>query len=237
MTSFRAATVALIGLFLCGQAPNSEAQFDGLKKMMGGGTSEEKPADPSTEVEKSEGDDSASVAVVDAAPSAETIEADLTRIIIVTSRALGAFNEALGLKEQAEKANANATCMEKGECGVADAVAVVQSSSEEAQAAVEARKQEGSKLSAEASKAAAEGLLPAIQGIPLWIRVSKGGQALMADKMQMLKARKLAKALPKVPGAMQGSIATLRAGISYLSFSGADTSSLEAALTEGTADL
>lgn len=194
----------------------ASAQLGGLMKK--GGT--DKSADASSS-------DSSSGSAAGEKPSAETIEKDLKQIIVVTSRALSAFNEALGMKEQAAKAASNADCLEKGQCGVADAVAVVQSAQEATKVAVEGMKSEGKKLSADASKKAVAALVPAIQGIPLWKRVIDGGKALQSDRMAMMKAGALVKALPKVPGAMQGTFATFDAGLSYLSFSGVDGKTLD----------
>jgi hypothetical protein len=214
VSSRKIAALVVFGLF----ASAADAQIPGLGKLLGG-SKDEKATSSAT------------------APSADQLEKDLTSVVVNTSKALSALNEALGLKAEADEAAKNAECAEKGTCGVDDSIGVIQKSAANLKSVAEARQAEGKKLDAKAGASAASALEPGIKTIPNWIAVKNGVQALSGDKTAMIKARGLMKSAPKVPGALTGTVSMINATISYLGFSGVDTKSLKSSMSAATADL
>ena len=207
-TSLSIAVAALAALLTL---PQAQAQIGGLGGLLGGGKSADsaKKSDP------------------------QSVEKDLKTIIAATSKSVAGLLGALGMKEESDKMTKNAECMEKSECGVKDGVEALSGASDAAKKEIESKKASGTKLDAAASGRAMESMLPGIIAMPLWKRVIDGGKAL--DKMSLLSSAGagLARALPLVPGAAKGSGDFFKTSIDYLTFSGADTSSLQAKLNEG----
>jgi len=153
------------------------------------------------------------------------IEADLRSIIEKTSIALSKLAEAMGLKESAAKMQQTADDIKSGKVGISDSTNVVSDVSASVKAEMEKNQKEGKKLDSKSSSTAVQALEPGIQSFPLWKSVIDGGKSL--DKTALLSLPDLAQAIPKVPTAAKNSLEMYQAGISYLTFSGADTSSLK----------
>lgn len=153
------------------------------------------------------------------------IEQNLKSIIETTSIAMGKFADALGMKEEAAKFSGNAECIKAGSCGLSDSINVIETVGPSVLAEAETKKASGQKLDATASAAATQALLPALTAFPLWKQVVDGVKGL--DKSAAFKFAGLIQAAPKVPAAVKGTIDVLNGGISYLSFSGADTAELK----------
>lgn len=153
------------------------------------------------------------------------VEQDLKNIIETTSIALSHLSEALGMKEEAAKFLANAECTKANTCGLSDAVGVVDTVSPTVIAAANTRKERGEKLGTDAAAKAAEALLPAVNAFPLWKKVADGVKDI--DKSSALRFAGLINAAPKVPTAAKQTADVINVGISYLSFSGADTKTIQ----------
>jgi hypothetical protein len=155
------------------------------------------------------------------------IEADLTSINELTSRSLSKLAEALGLKETAAKSKKNADDIKSGNLGLADATGAVGEVSASVMADMEKKQKEGKKLDAASGAVATEALLPAIKAFPTWKSVADGVKSL--DSTALMGAASLAQAAPKVPTAAKNTLDMSQAGISYLTFSGVDTTSIKKA--------
>jgi len=153
------------------------------------------------------------------------IEADLKSIIETTSIAVGKLAEALGLTETAAKAQKVADDIKSGKVGLADSTSIVGDVSSSVKFEMEKKQNEGTKLDAAAGAVAAEALLPALMAFPLWKSVADGVKSL--DRTAMMSAASLVQAASKVPAAAKGTLDMSQATISYLSFSGADTTSVQ----------
>ena len=189
-----------MGLIAFALASPVHAQFSGLGGMLGGG-SKAGSGDPAK------------------------IEQDLKSIIETTSIAMGKFAEALGMKEVSAKFMSNADCVKAGSCGLSDSISVIETSGPSVLAEAEKMKANGQKIDAKASASATQALLPAAKTFPLWKQVADGAKNL--DVSSALKFNSLIQAGPKVPAAAKGTMDVVTGAISYLTFSGADTSELK----------
>ena len=162
--------------------------------------------------------------------SVDQVEKDLRVSLIKSSRAIAAFQTALGQKEQADIASKNAACLEKNECGLKDAVAVVQTSSSALKAKIEEQKSAGIKLSAGSGKIALDGMVNAFDALGAGIKAVKASKSLMSDKSMMLKAGGLIRLLPSAAQAFAGIGDTFGTGLTYLSFSGVNTKTAQSQL-------
>ena len=195
--------VLIISLLL---APLSYAAFPGASLLGGGGMS-------------------------GASGDPKQIEADLKTILQETLTGLSALQEATGNKEAAAAALKTAEDLKSGKIGVSDATTIVSEQGPAVKAEMEKQQKEGKKLSADAAKTASKAILPGIVAFPMWKKVADGVQSL--DKTSLMSAASLAKAATKVPAAAKSTMELYQAGISYLSFSGADTKELSKAAESG----
>jgi hypothetical protein len=114
--------------------------------------------------------------------SVDQVERDLRVSLIKSSRAIAAFQTALGQKEQADIASKNAACLEKNECGLKDAVAVFQTSSSALKAKIDEQKSAGVKLSSGSGKIALDGMVNSFDALGAGIKAVKASKSLMSDK-------------------------------------------------------
>lgn len=152
------------------------------------------------------------------------IEADLKSIIEKSSLALSILAEAMGMKETAAKLQKNADDIKSGAVGLADSTNVVSDASSSVKDEMEKNQKEGKKLDSKSASTAVQAIEPAIMSFPLWKSVADGFKSL--DNSAIMGAASLAQAVLKVPTAAKNSLDMYQAGITYLTFSGADTSSL-----------
>lgn len=155
------------------------------------------------------------------------LEEDLKGIIESTSLAMGKLAEAMGLKETSARMQKNAADIKSGAVGLADSTSLVSDASAEVKAEMEKNQREGTKLDAASSTIATQALEPAIKSFPRWKSVADGFKSL--DRTALLGAASLAQAIPKVPTAAKSTLEMYQAGITYLTFSGADTTSVKQA--------
>lgn len=159
------------------------------------------------------------------------IEADLKSIIETTSIAVGKLAEALGLTETAAKAQKVADDIKSGKVGLADSTSIVGEVSTSVKSEMEKNQKDGKKLDAAAGAVAAEALLPAVKAFPLWKSVADGVKSL--DRSALMSAASLAQAASKVPSAAKSTLDMSQSAIAYLSFSGADMTSVTKAAESG----
>jgi hypothetical protein len=164
--------------------------------------------------------------------SVDQVEKDLKLSIIKSSRAIAAFQTALGQKEQADIASKNAACLEKNECGLKDAVAVVQTSSSALKAKIDEQKSAGVKLSAGSGKIALDGMVNSFAALSTGIKAVKAGKSLMSNTSMMMKAGGLIRLMPSALQALTGIGGTFGTGLTYLSFSGVNTKTAQGQLAE-----
>ena len=190
------------GMLLSISAYPTFAQLGGLGGMMGGG-SKAAGADP------------------------KKLESDLKQIIESTSLALAKLTDALGLKETSAKMQKNADGMKSGAIGLSESTDAVSETCASVVAEIAKNQKEGKKLDAASSSIAIQAIEPGIKTFPLWRSVADGIKSL--DRSAMMGAAALVQAGPKIPTAAKNSLDLYQAGISYLAFSGADTSSVKKA--------
>lgn len=195
----------VFGLLVSVSSYPALAQFGGLGSMLGGGGGGDKPnaADP------------------------KQLEVDLKAIIESTSVALSSLADAMGLKETAAKVQKNAQDIKSGAVGLSDSASTVSEVCSSVVAEITKNQQQGRKLDAASSKLALQAIEPGIMAFPQWKSVVDGVKSL--DSTALLGAASLAQAVPKIPTAAKNTFDMYRAGISYLTFSGADTSSVQKA--------
>lgn len=162
--------------------------------------------------------------------SVDQVERDLRVSLIKSSRAIAAFQTALGQKEQADIASNNAACLEKNECGLKDAVAVFQTSSSALKAKIDEQKSAGVKLSSGSGKIALDGMVNSFDALGAGMKAVKASKSLMSDKSVMLKAGGLIRLMPSAGQALAGIGGTFGAGLAYLSFSGVNTKTAQSQL-------
>lgn len=162
--------------------------------------------------------------------SVDQVEKDLRVSIIKSSRAIAAFQTALGQKEEADIASKNAECLEKNECGLKDAVAVVQTSSSALKAKIDEQKSAGVKLSAGSGKIALDGMMNSFDALGAGIQAVNAGKSLMSNKGMMMKAGGLIRLMPSAAQALTGIGGTFGTGLTYLSFSGVNTKTAQSQL-------
>lgn len=198
---------AVIALVMSTYSADVHAQLGGLGKL-GGAKSESSDA-------KAE------------APSASEVEAGLRIVVEQTSLGQGKLAEALGLSQEAEKYKKNAECTKDKKCSLADSVGVTQGANDVLAKAMKDQQAAGTKLSADASKIAFSAVEEVIGTIAGWQTTAKGAQGLLDQgAMAVMKLGDLGKALPKVPGALQGTASFASEGTKFLSYNGADTKAL-----------
>lgn len=199
---------------------DSHAQFGGLKKLVGGG------------------DESAEAAPVEL-PTPEKLEADLTANIQLNLSIMASIFDALGEKEQSELAEKNAACLEKGECGVADALGASQKSSKDLKDLLAAREKSETKLEPEQGEKFIAAFGRGIEWVVSGVAIIKTIKAISKDKMGAAKTygAKTMGLLPKFPPVVTSNVSTISSGLKYATFSGLDTSAMQTQLTEATADL
>lgn len=169
--------------------------------------------------------------------SVEQVEKDLRLSIVRSSRAIAAFQTALGQKEQADIAAKNAACLEKNECALKDAVAVVQTSSSALKAKIEEQKAAGVKISAGSGKLALDGMVGSFEALSAGIKAVKSAKSLLSNPSMALKSAGLVRLLPSAAQALAGIGGTFGTGLTYLSFSGVNTKSAQSALTSSIGSL
>jgi hypothetical protein len=155
------------------------------------------------------------------------LESDLKLIIGSTSVALAKLADAMGLKESSAKMQKNADDIKSGAVGLSDSTTTVSDTCASVVAEIAKNQQSGKKLDAASSAIALEAIEPGIKSFPLWKSVAEGVKSL--DRSSMMGAVALVEAAPKIPTAAKNSLDLYQAGISYLAFSGADTSSVKTA--------
>lgn len=190
------------GMLLTVGAYPALAQLGGLGGLMGGG-SKSAGADP------------------------KKLESDLKQIIESTSVALSKLADAMGLKESSAKMQKNADGIKSGAIGLSESADTVSETCASVVAEIAKNQQEGKKLDAASSSIAIQAIEPGIKSFPLWKSVADGIKSL--DRSAMMGAAALVQAGPKIPTAAKNSLDLYQAGISYLAFSGADTSSVKKA--------
>ena len=169
-----------------------------------------------------------------AGPDPIKLESDLKQIIESTSVALAKLAEAMGLKETSAKMQKNADDIKSGAIGLSESANTVSETSASVVAEIAKNQKEGKKLDAASSSIAIKAIEPGIKSFPLWVSVVDGiksldPKAISPDRSAMLTIAALVRAGPKVPIAAKNSLDLYQAGISYLAFSGADTSSVKKA--------
>lgn len=190
------------GMLLAASAYPALAQLGGLGGLMGGG-SKTAGADP------------------------KKLETDLKLIIESTSVALVKLADAMGLKESAAKMQKNADGIKSGAVGLSESADTVSETCASVTTEIAKNQKEGKKLDASSSAIALQAIEPGIKSFPLWKSVADGIKSL--DRSAMMGAAALVQAGPKIPTAAKNSLDLYQAGISYLTFSGADTSSVKKA--------
>jgi hypothetical protein len=155
------------------------------------------------------------------------LESDLKQIIESTSFALAKLAEAMGLKETSAKMLKNADDIKSGAIGLSESTDMVSESCASVGAEIAKNQKEGKKLDAASSSIAIQAIEPGIKSFPLWKSVADGIKSL--DRSAMMGAAALVQAGPKIPVAAKNSLDLYQTGISYLTFSGADTSSVKKA--------
>ncbi len=213
-------SVAVAFSLLAVSLPSAQAQFGGLKKLVGGG-------EETTEAEPIE------------LPSPEKLEADLVANIQLNLTIVGSIFAALGEKEQAELAEKNAACLEKGECGVADALGAAQKSSKDLKEVLAAREKAEAKAGPEEAKKLESAFGRSIEWIVSGVTLVKTIKAISNDKIGAAKTygAKTVGLLAKVPPFVISNGTTISSGLKYLTYSGLDTSEMQTQLTAATADL
>lgn len=162
--------------------------------------------------------------------SVEQIEKDLRLSVIMSSRAIASFQAALGQKEQADIAAKNATCLEKNECGLKDAVAVVQTSSNSLKEKINEQKTAGVKLSEGSGKLALNGMVGSFAALAAGLKAVNQGKALMSNPSAMMKAGSVLRLMPSALQALTGIGGTFGTGLTYLSYSGVNTKAAQSQL-------
>ena len=193
--------VALISLF----STPTFAQFGGLGGLIGGGKS-------------SGGSDPAK------------LKADLISYTETSSLVIARVSDALGLKEQAAKANQLALDIKAGKTGLKDGVSQVQELSNALQKDIKDRESQGQKLDAAQQGKVMEALLGFLIAWPMGKQIIDGVKSI--DKTAILQYSDLIESVTLLPNLITGFIGMLNAGISLLSFSGADTTNLKAKAAE-----
>jgi hypothetical protein len=155
------------------------------------------------------------------------LESDLKLIIESTSVAFDKLADAMGLKEASAKMQKNADDIKSGKVGLSDSMTIVSETSASVVAEIAKNQQSGKKLDAEASAKALQAIEPGIMSFALWKSVADGVKSL--DRSAAMGAVALVQAAPKIPTAAKNSLDLYQAGISYLAFSGVDTSSVKKA--------
>ena len=191
-----------LGLLLAAGSYPVLAQLGGLGSFLGGG-SKSAGADP------------------------KKLESDLKLIIESTSVALAKLADAMGLKESSAKMQKNADDIKSGAVGLSDSTTTVSDTCASVVAEIAKNQQSGKKLDAASSNIALQAIEPGIKSFPLWKSVADGVKSL--DSSAAMGAVALVQAAPKIPTAAKNSLDLYQAGISYLAFSGADTSSVKKA--------
>jgi len=155
------------------------------------------------------------------------LESDLKQIIESTSFALAKLAEAMGKKEESAKMLKNADDIKSGKIGLSESTDMVSETCASVAAEIAKNQKEGKKLDAASSSIAIQAIEPGIMSFPLWKSVADGIKSL--DRSAMMGAAALVQAGPKIPVAAKNSLDLYQTGISYLTFSGADTSSVKKA--------
>src|ERR1700722_11845596 len=161
---------------------------------------------------------------------AKAIELDARKAIDMTSKAFHALHQALGMPAEAAKDANNSACAEDKKCSLATAIDATQASGFQIREEVAGRKRDDTALGGDFGNAAAAGLLPAVEALPLWDRAARGTQQLELNSAQARKDAALIKLAPKLAAARDDTRATLQAAVDYLKFSGVPTQRLETAL-------
>ena len=190
------------GMLLAISAYPALAQLPGFGGMMGGGS-------------KSAGGDP------------KKLESDLKQIIEATSVALAKLADAMGLKETSAKMQKNADGIKSGAIGLSESTDTVSETCASVVAEIAKNQQEGKKLDAASGAVAIQAIEPGIKTFPLWKSVADGIKSL--DRSALMGAAALVQAGPKIPTAAKNSLDLYQAGISYLTFSGADTTAVKKA--------
>lgn len=188
---------ALISLF----STPAFAQFGGLGGLIGGGKS-------------SGGSDPAK------------LKSDLIAYTETSSLVIAKVSDALGLKEQAAKANQLALDIKAGKTGLKDGVSQVQELSNALQKDIKDRESQGQKLDAAQQGKVMEALLGFLIAWPMGKQIIDGVKSI--DKTAILQYSDLIESVTLLPNLITGFIGMLNAGISLLSFSGADTTDVKA---------
>lgn len=200
---------------------DAHAQFGGLgKKLLGGG------------------DETAEAVEL---PSPEQLNKDLTSIIVTNNRIVASVYSALGEKEEADQAEQNAACLEKGEgCGVADALGATQKSSKKLQEMVAAREKAGQKVEPDQMANFNSGLERLVDLVTGWKGVLASTKSVAsADKREVITkyGRELVSAAAKAPPTAKTSFDMAISLYAYGRFNGIDHSESEKAAFNEAADL
>lgn len=172
-------------------------------------------------------------------PSPEQLEADLVKNVQLNLTIVASIFDALGEKGQAEIAEKNAACLEKGECGVADALGAAQKSSKDLKDVLASREKAETKVSPEEAQKLQSAFGRSIEWIVSGVTLVKTIKAITKDRMGAVKTygAKTVSVLAKVPPFVVANGSTISSGLTYLTYSGLDTSDMQKQLAAATADL
>jgi hypothetical protein len=147
-------------------------------------------------------------------------ETALRNLIGPTARALAAFDDALGLRQEAAIPAHAAGCVSDGTCDVASALDALREAADTVREQTGQLRSDDTRLGSTFAAPAVAALLPAVQSLPTWDQ-ARTSAALQSNSALAQKWSLTQRAV----------VAAMQAGVGYLKFSGADTSKLEAALT------
>jgi hypothetical protein len=145
---------------------------------------------------------------------------DMQRVLPVILNALGAYHTALGLKEEAAKDAASATCFSRSKCDLHAALEATRTSAAQIQEEVHERQADDNRLGGSFASSAAEGLAPAIPALADWARLSHISQS----------SHSVRRSAQEVQSSFESTAASIKAAIQYLNYSGVPTTQLESQL-------
>ena len=154
---------------------------------------------------------------------------DMQRVLPVILNALGAYHTALGLKDEAAKDVASATCFSQSKCELSATLEAVQNSAAQIREEVHERQADDNRLGGPFANAAAEALTPAIPALSDWARLSHALQPGSSDK-HVAVSRSVRHSAQKVRSSFENTATSIKGAIEYLHFSGVSTAQLEAGL-------
>jgi hypothetical protein len=146
-------------------------------------------------------------------------EAALRNLVGPTARALAAFDDALGLRQEAAVPAHAAGCVADGTCDLASALDALRVAADTVREQTGQLRRDDTRLGSTFTAPAVAALLPAAQALPAWDQAHNSA-ALQSNSALAQKWSLTQRAI----------VAAMQAGVGYLKFSGADTSKLDAPL-------